>query len=160
LPAFRPTRSTRSTSAPSPPRSPSAARRPTSRYLLFQWPIPTTRTKTKKTSWRAPNSRSWQHLVELRDRLLYCVYGLVIAGILLSIWPGPGGLIDLIAMPIKAHMPHDAKLIAIGVFSPFFVPLKVLMMTAVLLALPWLMYQAGCSWRRASTATRRSLRCR
>jgi len=45
-------------------------------------------------------------------------------------------------MPIKAHMPHDAKLIAIGVFSPFFVPLKVLMMAAVLLALPWLMYQA------------------
>jgi len=83
-----------------------------------------------------------QHLVELRDRLLYCVYGLVIAGTLLAIWPGPGGLIDLIAMPIRAHMPHDAKLIAIGVFSPFFVPLKVLMMAAVLLALPWLMYQA------------------
>ena len=83
-----------------------------------------------------------QHLVELRDRLLYCVYGLVIAGVLLAIWPGPGGLIDLIAMPIRAHMPPDAKLIAIGVFSPFFVPLKVLMMTAVLLALPWLMYQA------------------
>jgi len=49
---------------------------------------------------------------------------------------------DIIAMPIRAHMPPDAKLIAIGVFSPFFVPLKVLMMAAVLLALPWLMYQA------------------
>ncbi|MDR6537277.1 twin-arginine translocase subunit TatC [Variovorax soli] len=82
------------------------------------------------------------HLMELRDRLLYCVYGLVIAGILLSIWPGPSGLIDLIAVPIRAHMPHDAKLIAVGVFSPFFVPLKVLLMAAVLLALPWLMYQA------------------
>jgi sec-independent protein translocase protein TatC len=35
-----------------------------------------------------------------------------------------------------------AKLIAVGVFSPFFVPLKVLMMAGVLLALPWLMYQA------------------
>ncbi|PIF76967.1 sec-independent protein translocase protein TatC [Variovorax sp. 54] len=83
-----------------------------------------------------------QHLVELRDRLLYCVYGLAVAGILLAIWPGPGGLMDIIAMPIRAHMPPDAKLIAIGVFSPFFVPLKVLMMAAVLLALPWLMYQA------------------
>ena len=38
-------------------------------------------------------------------------------------------------------MPPDAKLIAVGVFSPFFVPLKVLLMAAVLLALPWLMYQ-------------------
>ncbi|WP_225781215.1 twin-arginine translocase subunit TatC [Xenophilus sp. Marseille-Q4582] len=82
------------------------------------------------------------HLAELRDRLLYCVYGVVAAGVLLALWPGPGGLIDLIAMPIRAHMPPDAKLIAVGVFSPFFVPLKVLMMAAVLLALPWLMYQA------------------
>ncbi|MDM0114402.1 twin-arginine translocase subunit TatC [Variovorax sp. J22R133] len=83
-----------------------------------------------------------QHLMELRDRLLYCVYGLVVAGVLLAIWPGPAGLIDMIAVPIRNHMPPDAKLIAVGVFSPFFVPLKVLMMAAVLLALPWLMYQA------------------
>jgi len=82
------------------------------------------------------------HLMELRDRLLYCIYGLAVAGILLAIWPGPSGLIDLVAIPIRAHMPPDAKLIAVGVFSPFFVPLKVLMMAAVLLALPWLMYQA------------------
>ena len=32
-----------------------------------------------------------QHLMELRDRLLYCVYGLVVAGVLLAIWPGPAG---------------------------------------------------------------------
>jgi sec-independent protein translocase protein TatC len=82
------------------------------------------------------------HLIELRDRLLKCVYGLGLAALLLAIWPGPSRLIDLIAMPIRAHMPPDAKLIAVGVFTPFFVPLKVLMMAAVLLALPWLMYQA------------------
>lgn len=81
------------------------------------------------------------HLMELRDRLLYGIYGLAAAALLLAIWPGPSGLIDLIAVPIRAHMPPDAKLIAVGVFSPFFVPLKVLMMAAVLLALPWLMYQ-------------------
>lgn len=81
------------------------------------------------------------HLVELRDRLLYCIYGIVAAVIVLAIWPGPNGLIDFIAQPIRAHMPPDAKLIAVGVFSPFFVPLKVLLMVAVLLVLPWLMYQ-------------------
>ncbi|MDR2335207.1 MAG: twin-arginine translocase subunit TatC [Burkholderiaceae bacterium] len=83
-----------------------------------------------------------QHLMELRDRLLYGIYGLIVAGVLLAIWPGPDGLIDFIAHPIKMHMPPDAKLIAVGVFSPFIVPLKVLAMAAVLLALPWLMYQA------------------
>lgn len=81
------------------------------------------------------------HLMELRDRLLYCIYGMAIAAILLAIWPGPSGLIDWVAVPIRHHMPPDAKLIAVGVFSPFFVPLKVLMMASVLLALPWLMYQ-------------------
>ncbi len=79
-----------------------------------------------------------QHLMELRDRLLYCIYGLVVAGVILAFWPTPSGLIDLIAAPIRAHMPPDAKLIAVGVFTPFFVPLKVLLMAAVLLALPWL----------------------
>ncbi len=81
------------------------------------------------------------HLMELRDRLLYCVYGLVVATIILAIYPGPSGMIDWVARPIMAHMPAGSKLIAVGVFSPFFVPLKVLMMGAVLLTLPWLMYQ-------------------
>jgi sec-independent protein translocase protein TatC len=83
-----------------------------------------------------------QHLMELRDRLLYAFVGVVACGVLLAIWPGPGGLIDLIAVPIRAHMPPDVKLIAVGVFTPFFVPLKVLMMAAFLMALPWVMYQA------------------
>ena len=83
-----------------------------------------------------------QHLMELRNRLVYSMAGLVVCMVLLAIWPSPSGLIDLIAMPIRAHMPPDAKLIAVGVFSPFFVPLKVLMMAGVLLCLPWLMYQA------------------
>ncbi len=82
-----------------------------------------------------------QHLMELRDRLLYCIYGIAVAVAVLAIWPGPNGLIDFIAMPIKAHMPPDAKLIAVGVFSPFFVPLKVLMMVGMLAVLPWIMYQ-------------------
>ncbi len=82
-----------------------------------------------------------QHLMELRDRLLYGIVGLAVCMALLAIWPGPSQLIDLIAVPIRSHMPPDAKLIAVGVFSPFFVPLKVLAMAALLLSLPWWMYQ-------------------
>ncbi|HMN92576.1 MAG TPA: twin-arginine translocase subunit TatC [Hydrogenophaga sp.] len=82
-----------------------------------------------------------QHLMELRDRILYGLAGLAVCMALLAIWPGPGGLIDFVAQPIRAHMPEDAKLIAVGVFSPFFVPLKVLAMAALLLSLPWWMYQ-------------------
>lgn len=82
-----------------------------------------------------------QHLVELRDRLLYGMLGLAICIGVLAIWPGPSGLIDWIAVPIRAHMPPDAKLIATGVFSPIFVPLKVMAMTALVMSLPWWMYQ-------------------
>src|SRR5690606_15187938 len=82
-----------------------------------------------------------QHLMELRNRLVYSIIGLAVCMAALAIWPGPAGLIDLIAVPIRAHMPPDAKLIAVGVFSPFFVPLKVLAMAALLLSLPWWMYQ-------------------
>lgn len=82
------------------------------------------------------------HLVELRNRILYCVVGIGVAIVALALWPGPGALIDFVATPIRAHMPPDAKLIAVGVFTPFFVPLKVMLMVAVLITLPWLMYQA------------------
>lgn len=82
-----------------------------------------------------------QHLFELRDRILYALGGVVVCMVMLAIWPGPSGLIDLIAVPIRAHMPPDMKLIAVGVFTPFFVPLKVLMMAGLLMALPWVMYQ-------------------
>jgi sec-independent protein translocase protein TatC len=83
-----------------------------------------------------------QHLLELRNRLTYAVIGLVLCMGALALWPGPATLIDWIAIPIQAHMPPNTKLIAVGVFSPFFVPLKVLMMAAFLLCLPWIMYQA------------------
>lgn len=82
------------------------------------------------------------HLIELRDRLLHALYGLVAVVVVLSLWPGPSVLIDWLAMPIRAHMPPDAqRLIAVGVLSPVFVPLKVLFMASVLVALPWLIYQ-------------------
>ncbi len=105
---------------------------------------PTPKTDDKPDELAGTEAPFVHHLIELRDRLLYCIYGFAVCVIALSIWPGPSGLIDAIAKPIHAHMPAGAKLIAVGVFSPFFVPLKVLMMAAVLLALPWLMYQA---WR-------------
>ena len=81
------------------------------------------------------------HLIELRDRMMRSIYGLIVTTGLLAIWPGPSMLLDFVARPIRAHMPPDTKLIAIGVFSPFFIPLKVLMLAGFLLALPWIIFQ-------------------
>jgi sec-independent protein translocase protein TatC len=81
------------------------------------------------------------HLVELRDRLIRALVAVGIAFALLSLWPGPSGLYDLLAAPLVAHLPKGATLIATNVISPFIVPLKITLMAAFLIALPFVLYQ-------------------
>lgn len=82
-----------------------------------------------------------QHLVELRDRLVKATVAIVVVAIALALYPGPGVLYDWLAAPLVAHLPSGSTLIATSVISPFMVPLKVLMMTAFLIALPVVLYQ-------------------
>jgi len=82
-----------------------------------------------------------QHLIELRDRLVKAVIAVLVAGAALAIYPGPAELYDLLAAPLVAQLPEGGHLIATSVISPFLVPLKILLMTAFLLALPVVLYQ-------------------
>ncbi|MDD5029312.1 MAG: twin-arginine translocase subunit TatC [Rhodoferax sp.] len=82
-----------------------------------------------------------QHLVELRDRLVKAAMAVVVMAVLLGLYPGPGALYDLMAAPLVAHLPKGATMIATSVISPFMVPLKVLLMAALMLALPVVLYQ-------------------
>ena len=82
-----------------------------------------------------------QHLIELRDRLVKATIAVMVAGAALAIYPGPAELYDLLAAPLVAQLPAGATLIATSVISPFLVPLKILLMTAFLLALPVVLYQ-------------------
>ncbi len=82
-----------------------------------------------------------QHLVELRDRLIKIVIAIAIVAIALALYPGPGALYDILAAPLVANLPQGATLIATSVISPFLVPLKILMMTAFLIALPVVLWQ-------------------
>jgi sec-independent protein translocase protein TatC len=81
------------------------------------------------------------HLIELRDRLIKAIIAVGIAAAILAVWPGPSALYDLLAAPLVAHLPKGTTLIATNVISPFLVPLKILFMTAFLLALPVVLYQ-------------------
>ena len=81
------------------------------------------------------------HLVELRDRLIKALYGIVLAVIALMLWPGPDRIYDFLAAPMLASLPPGAKMIATGVAAPFLVPMKVTLMIAFILALPWVFYQ-------------------
>ena len=81
------------------------------------------------------------HLVELRDRLVKASAGIAIFCIALMIWPGPAAIYDFIAHPMIAALPVGSKMIATGVIAPFMVPVKLTLMVAIILALPWVFYQ-------------------
>ncbi|MCS0632944.1 twin-arginine translocase subunit TatC [Telluria mixta] len=81
------------------------------------------------------------HLVELRDRLIKATYGIVLACIVLMSWPGPARIYDFLAAPMLAALPAGSKMIATGVVAPFLVPMKVTLLIAFILALPWVFYQ-------------------
>ena len=83
-----------------------------------------------------------QHLIELRDRLVKATIAVMVACAALAIYPGPAELYDLLAAPLVAQLPAGATLIATSVISPFLVPLKIMLMSAFLLALPVVLYQA------------------
>jgi len=81
------------------------------------------------------------HLVELRDRLIRAFVAIGIAFGILAVFPGPAALYDLLAQPLVANLPDGTKLIATNVISPVLVPLKITLMGALLLALPYVLYQ-------------------
>ncbi|MCA1924952.1 MAG: twin-arginine translocase subunit TatC [Thiobacillus sp.] len=80
------------------------------------------------------------HLIEMRDRLLRALLAVVILFVLLFPWAQE--LYALLAKPMLASLPQGGQMIATEVTTPFFVPMKVTLMTAFLLALPWVFYQA------------------
>ena len=80
------------------------------------------------------------HLIELRDRLLRSLIaiGLVFA----CLFPWASDLYDFLAMPMMQALPEGAQMIATGVITPFLVPMKVAIMVAFVIALPYVLYQA------------------
>lgn len=81
------------------------------------------------------------HLVELRDRLVKAIIGVAAVCIVLMLWPGPKVIYDFLAEPMLQSLPTGAKMIATGVVAPFLVPMKVTLMVALIVALPWVFYQ-------------------
>jgi sec-independent protein translocase protein TatC len=81
------------------------------------------------------------HLIELRDRLVKASIGIAVMFGILALFPGPAAIYDFIARPMIASLPVGSKMIATGVIAPFLVPMKVTLVIAFILALPWVFYQ-------------------
>ena len=79
-----------------------------------------------------------KHLVELRGALLRSVIAIVI--FFLVLFPFADEIYTFIAAPIVQAIP-GSNLIAIGVISPFLTPLKMSLILAIYIAMPYLLYQ-------------------
>jgi len=82
------------------------------------------------------------HLVELRDRLLRAVAAVIVVFVCLMPWAGD--IYDILAHPMMQALPEGTRMIATGVVTPFFVPMKVTLLVAFVIALPFVLYQAWC----------------
>ena len=80
-----------------------------------------------------------EHLVELRNRLLRVV--VVVAVLLLCLMPFANRLYALLAAPLLAEMQMGGSMIATQVASPFLTPFKLALVCAILIAMPYILYQ-------------------
>ena len=90
----------------------------------------------------APEESFMSHLIELRDRLLRSLIAVAVILAAICVYPGPAAIYDFFAAPLTNALPEGTKMVAIGVITPFMVPLKVTAMVAFVLALPFILYQA------------------
>jgi len=79
------------------------------------------------------------HLLELRNRLLRALIAILVAFVCL--FPFASDLYALLAQPLLAALPKGGQMIATDVTTPFFVPMKVAMMAAFMVTLPYVLYQ-------------------
>lgn len=86
-----------------------------------------------------PEESFLSHLIELRNRL---VRALVAVGIVfVCLFPWSKELYTLLAQPLLSTLPKGGQMIATDVVGVFLVPMKVTMMLAFLIALPYVLYQ-------------------
>jgi len=79
------------------------------------------------------------HLVELRGKLIKSVIAILV--VFVCLFPFADEVYTFIANPILKVLPSEGNIIAIGVISPFLTPLKMALIFAVYITMPFLLYQ-------------------
>ncbi|SHF10680.1 sec-independent protein translocase protein TatC [Marinomonas polaris DSM 16579] len=80
------------------------------------------------------------HLIELRNRLLKCVIAILI--LFLGLYSFANDLYLIVSEPLRLLLPPGSSLIATEVASPFLAPLKLTFAVAVLISVPYTLFQA------------------
>jgi sec-independent protein translocase protein TatC len=79
------------------------------------------------------------HLIELRSRILRMVIGILV--VFLALLPFANPIYTALAGPLLKHLPADSTMIAIDVLSPFLTPIKLSLVLAIFITMPWILYQ-------------------
>ena len=79
------------------------------------------------------------HLLELRDRLLRATIAVAVLSVPCVIYAND--LYEFIARPLMQKLPAGASMIATNVIAPFMAPFKLAVVTAIFLAMPYVLYQ-------------------
>ncbi len=80
------------------------------------------------------------HLIELRSRLMRSIIAVVI--VVVALFPFAKDIYAALAQPLLRVLPQGSTMIATDVTGTFLVPLKVTLMAAFLVALPYVLWQA------------------
>ncbi|MDC0611192.1 twin-arginine translocase subunit TatC [Vibrio sp.] len=79
------------------------------------------------------------HLLELRQRLLRSIVFVLV--IFAALFYFSNNIYEFIAQPLIDRLPQGASMIATNVTSPFFTPMKLTLISAGFLAVPYILYQ-------------------
>jgi len=91
------------------------------------------------TSNSLPQQSLFDHLLELRSRILRAVLAVLI--IFCSLIYFAQDIYQYLAEPLLATMPEGTQMIATDVASPFFAPFKLTMVLSIFLAMPFILFQ-------------------
>lgn len=80
-----------------------------------------------------------QHLIELRTRLLHTVIFVLV--VFCGLFYFSNDIYYIISAPLQNLLPENTSMIATDVVSPFLTPLKLTFFAAVLLSIPYILYQ-------------------
>jgi sec-independent protein translocase protein TatC len=86
-----------------------------------------------------PEASLMSHLLELRERLLKAGGSVLL--VFLGLLPFAQQVFALVAKPLMSKLPSGATMVATQVASPFLTPFKATFYTAILLAMPLVIYQ-------------------
>ncbi|TMM45707.1 twin-arginine translocase subunit TatC [Colwellia ponticola] len=85
------------------------------------------------------NASLFDHLLELRNRLLRSVLGVLIVFCCLVYFAQD--IYQYVAQPLLSVMPQGSQMIATDVASPFFAPFKLTLVLSLFIAMPFVLYQ-------------------